>query len=87
MASEKYFDDQEYFLKKGDSVYLFSDGYPDQFGGPMGKKLKIIRLRNLIDDMKNLSMDEQYKVVSEFFDEWKGDQEQVDDVLFFGVTV
>jgi len=87
MVSEKYFDDQEYFLKKGDSVYLFSDGYPDQFGGPMGKKLKILRLKNLVDEIKVLPMDQQFSVVSDFFDEWKGDLEQVDDVLFMGVQV
>jgi len=86
-AADKYFDDQEYYLKKGDAVYMFSDGYPDQFGGPQGKKLKIIRMKNLIDEMKELSMDQQYQVVSEYFDEWQGDLEQVDDVLFMGVTL
>ena len=87
ISTEKYFDDQEYYLKKGDLVYLFSDGYPDQFGGPQGKKLKIIRLRNLIEEVKELTMDEQFEVVSEFFDDWKGDQDQVDDVLFIGIQV
>ncbi|MDX2413642.1 MAG: SpoIIE family protein phosphatase, partial [Bacteroidales bacterium] len=86
-VTEKYFDDQEYFLKKGDSVYLFSDGYPDQFGGPLGKKLKILRMKNLIESLKDLPMDKQYSVVSEFFDEWKGELEQVDDVLLMGVQI
>lgn len=86
-AVEKYFDDQEYYLKKGDSVYMFSDGYPDQFGGPRGKKLKIIRMKNLIEELKDLPMDQQYKAVNEYFDNWKGDQEQVDDVLFMGITI
>ncbi|MEE4115682.1 MAG: SpoIIE family protein phosphatase [Marinilabiliaceae bacterium] len=87
ISAEKYFDDQEYYLKKGDLVYLFSDGFPDQFGGPQGKKLKIIRLRNLIEEIKELTMDQQFNVVSEFFDDWKGEQDQVDDVLFIGIQV
>jgi serine phosphatase RsbU (regulator of sigma subunit) len=86
-VNEKYFDDQEYYLKKGDSVYMFSDGYPDQFGGPNGKKLKIIRMKNLIDEIKDLPMDQQYLAVRDYFDEWKGDLEQVDDVLFMGVMI
>ena len=86
-VGEKYFDDQEYYLKKGDIVYMFSDGYPDQFGGPFGKKLKILRMKNLIDEIKNHAMDEQYKIVSSYFDDWKGDLDQVDDVLFMGVMI
>ena len=42
---EKYFDDQEYYLNEGDTIYLFSDGLPDQFGGTDGKKMKIARLK------------------------------------------
>lgn len=86
-VTEKYFDDQEYYLKKGDAVYMFSDGYPDQFGGPQGKKLKIIRMKKLIEEIKDIPMDQQYIAVRDYFDEWKGDLEQVDDVLFMGITV
>jgi serine phosphatase RsbU (regulator of sigma subunit) len=85
--ANKYFDDQEYYLKKGDIVYLFSDGYPDQFGGPDGKKLKIVRLKRLIEDIKDHPIEEQHKLVEEYFDTWKGDQEQVDDVLFMGFMI
>ncbi|MGM0666109.1 MAG: SpoIIE family protein phosphatase [Bacteroidota bacterium] len=84
---EKYFDDQEYYLKDNDSVYLFSDGYPDQFGGEDGKKLKIARLKRLIENIKDLGMDEQYVKVSEYFDEWKGDYPQVDDVLLMAFKI
>ncbi len=86
-VSEKYFDDQEYYLKKGDSVYLFSDGYPDQFGGPQGKKLKIIRMKNLIEEIKDIPMDQQSIAVRDYFDEWQGDLEQVDDVLIMGFRI
>ena len=46
---EKFFDDQEYYLNEGDTIYLFSDGLPDQFGGADGKKMKIARLKRLIE--------------------------------------
>ena len=85
--AEKYFDDQEYFLKEGDIIYMFSDGFPDQFGGPAGKKLKIIRLKTLIDEIMDLPMSEQHTEVNKYFDNWKGDLDQVDDVLFMGVRI
>lgn len=84
---EKFFDDQEYYLKQNDIVYIFSDGYPDQFGGEDGKKLKIIRLKRLIDDIMELDMDEQLVKVRDYFDEWKGDYHQVDDVLLMAFKV
>ena len=86
-VSEKFFDDQEYHLREGDMVYLFTDGYPDQFGGDGSKKMKISRLRTVIDDIKALSMAEQEKRIRDFFYEWKGDNEQVDDVLMMGLRV
>lgn len=83
----KVFEDQEYQLVKGDVVYLFSDGYPDQFGGPIGKKLKMVRLKNLLDDIHEKDMDEQYKHIKQNFESWKGELDQVDDVLFMGIQV
>jgi serine phosphatase RsbU (regulator of sigma subunit) len=84
---EKFFDDQEYYLKEGDTVYLFSDGLPDQFGGPDGKKLKIARLRRMIEQISRLPMDEQKDAMSKFYFDWKGTYDQVDDVLLMGVKV
>jgi ligand-binding sensor domain-containing protein/serine phosphatase RsbU (regulator of sigma subunit) len=84
---EKFFDDQEYYLKEGDTVYLFSDGLPDQFGGPDGKKLKIARLKRMIEQISRLPMDEQKMAMSKFYFDWKGSYDQVDDVLLMGVKV
>lgn len=84
---EKYFDDQEYYLSEGDTIYMFSDGLPDQFGGSEGKKMKIARLRKLIEDVAGLSMDGQYEVIKKFYEEWKGDHEQVDDILLIGIRL
>lgn len=84
---DKYFDDQEYYLKEGDSIYLFSDGLPDQFGGVNGKKMKIARLKNLIETNASLSMSDQQDAILKFYNDWKGNLDQVDDILMMGVRV
>ena len=84
---EKYFDDQEYYLSEGDTVYLFSDGLPDQFGGADGKKLKIARLKRIIEQVSDKSMSEQKQIITKFYTDWKGNYEQVDDILLIGVKV
>jgi ligand-binding sensor domain-containing protein/serine phosphatase RsbU (regulator of sigma subunit) len=84
---EKYFDDQEYYLNEGDTVYLFSDGLPDQFGGTDGKKMKIARLKRIIEQVSKLPMEEQKEAMSKFYFEWKGPYDQVDDILLMGVKV
>jgi len=81
---EKFFDDQEYHLDEGDTIYLFSDGLPDQFGGPDGKKMKIARLKKLIEEVNNLPMADQKQEIVKFYEEWKGDYDQVDDILLIG---
>jgi serine phosphatase RsbU (regulator of sigma subunit) len=86
-AIEKFFDNQEYYLNEGDTVYLFSDGLPDQFGGTDGKKMKIARLKRLIEQVSKLPMNEQKEVISKFFFDWKGTYDQVDDILLMGVKV
>jgi serine phosphatase RsbU (regulator of sigma subunit) len=83
----KNFENKTYQLSKGDLVYMFSDGYPDQFGGPMGKKFKMVRLRNLLKDIHELPMEEQYRHVKSTFNLWKDTLEQVDDVLFMGIKI
>jgi len=84
---DKDFIDEEFQLKKGDIIYMFSDGYPDQFGGPLGRKFKMVRLKNLLRDIHDKPMDEQYNYIKSNFFLWKEDLEQVDDVLFMGIRV
>lgn len=84
---EKSFDDQEFQLSKGDIIYMFSDGYPDQFGGPLGKKFKMVRLKNMLDSINKKSMNEQYEYIKNNFELWKSDMWQVDDVLFMGIQI
>ena len=74
-------------LEKGDRLYLFSDGYADQFGGPRGKKFKYKQLEELLISLGHLPMLEQEKVLLDRFNAWKGDLEQVDDVCVIGIRV
>ncbi len=83
----KSFRDEGFQLSPGDLIYMFSDGYPDQFGGPLGKKFKMVRLKNLLRDIHDKPMDEQYNYVKSNFMLWKEDLEQVDDVLFMGIKI
>ncbi len=86
-SDEKVFRDEGFQLSKGDIIYMFSDGYPDQFGGPLGKKFKMVRLKNLLRDIHDKPMEEQYNYVKSNFMLWKEDLEQVDDVLFMGIKI
>ncbi|MFO7658088.1 MAG: two-component regulator propeller domain-containing protein [Bacteroidales bacterium] len=85
--SEKDFQDAGIQLSHGDLIYMFSDGYPDQFGGPMGKKFKMVRLKGLLEDINKKSMEEQYNHVKNSFNLWKDAFPQVDDVLFMGIKL
>ncbi len=81
------FTNNEINIEKGDVVYLFSDGYPDQFGGPKGKKFMYKKYRELITTISNLPMSEQKIKLEKRFDDWKGDLEQLDDVCIFGIRI
>ncbi len=73
--------------KEGDVLYLFSDGYADQFGGPKGKKLKYKQLQDHIMGIQDRSMPEQEKFLDTKFEEWRGALAQIDDVLVIGVKI
>ncbi|MEO8760786.1 MAG: SpoIIE family protein phosphatase, partial [Bacteroidia bacterium] len=74
-------------LDKGDKIYIFSDGYADQFGGPNGKKLKYKKLQEFITESLHMPMPEQKKYLEQKFIDWKGNLEQIDDVLIIGILV
>ena len=74
-------------LQKGDTIYLFSDGFADQFGGAKGKKFKYQQLQQLIMDNAQLTMKEQKQALDQAFENWRGGLEQVDDVLVIGIRV
>lgn len=72
-------------LKQGDIVYIFSDGFPDQFGGPENKKFKYGPLRELLIGLSEKTMEEQRKELDQVMSKWKGNEPQVDDILIFGI--
>lgn len=74
-------------LEKGDCVYLFSDGFAHQFGGPRDKKFSYKRLKKLLMDVNDMPMFQQKEVLEGHFDNWKGIKSQIDDVLVMGVKV
>jgi len=74
-------------MKQGDCIYLFSDGYPDQFGGPKNKKFLLKQLTDLLINIHNQSMIEQDIAVEETLTEWIGDYSQIDDVLLVGMRI
>lgn len=82
---EKKFTDHEISLNKGDTAFLFSDGYADQFGGPNGKKLMTSKFKNLLLSSTSFSCDKQKTFLENTLAEWKGELEQVDDVLVIGI--
>jgi ligand-binding sensor domain-containing protein/serine phosphatase RsbU (regulator of sigma subunit) len=84
---KKKFENVGFQLTKGDIIYMFSDGYPDQFGGPRGKKFKMDRVKNMLADVCNKEMEIQEEHVDETFHKWRGSLQQVDDVLFMGVQI
>ncbi|MCT4580426.1 MAG: SpoIIE family protein phosphatase [Flavobacteriales bacterium] len=74
-------------LEEGDTIYLFSDGYIDQFGGERRKKLKTKPFQNILLAIQNKSMKEQKRILHEYIVNWKGDLEQVDDICIFGIRI
>jgi ligand-binding sensor domain-containing protein/serine phosphatase RsbU (regulator of sigma subunit) len=74
-------------LQKEDSFYIFSDGFPDQFGGPKGKKFMYKPFRELLLSIQDKGMEEQKLLIDEAFELWRGDIEQVDDVCIIGVRI
>ncbi|MFI5142295.1 MAG: SpoIIE family protein phosphatase, partial [Bacteroidia bacterium] len=74
-------------LQKGDTFYIFSDGYADQFGGPKGKKFMTGNFRELLKETSKLAIEKQKDFLNITIENWRGDIEQVDDVLVIGVRV
>ena len=77
----------QFKVNKGDSLYIFSDGFADQFGGPKGKKFKYKTFKDLLVELQNHPMKKQYEILNARFEEWRGEYEQVDDVLVIGIRI
>lgn len=81
------FTNHELELHKGDCIYVFSDGFADQFGGPKGKKFMYKPFKRLLTELSHLDMSNQKSKLLTAFHDWKGGLEQIDDVCVFGVKV
>jgi serine phosphatase RsbU (regulator of sigma subunit)/antitoxin component YwqK of YwqJK toxin-antitoxin module len=87
-----YTEDEQVFtkhiidLQKGDSVYIFSDGYADQFS-PQDKKLMTRKFKEILLSIQDKSMEEQKQFLGTFIEDWRGDMEQTDDILVIGVRI
>lgn len=82
-----FYTNHEIPMLPGDMIYLFSDGYADQFGGPHGKKYKYKKMRELMIHISAKSVEEQEVALRGDFNYWKGSLEQVDDVLIIGMRI
>jgi len=74
-------------LVPGDRVYLYTDGYVDQIGGPEEKKFVVKRFKKTILKIRKLSMLEQKKELERIFEQWRGKFSQIDDILILGIKV
>ncbi|MFZ7114575.1 MAG: PP2C family protein-serine/threonine phosphatase [Bacteroidota bacterium] len=83
----RVFRSQKVILEKGDRIYLYTDGYADQFGGIEGKKIMSKKFREVIREIHLTPMNSQHDALLNYFNSWKGKFEQVDDVLVIGVVV
>ena len=76
-------------LEEGDSIYTFSDGYPDQFGGPKGKKFMSKSMKKLLISLFEKDMEAQKEVLDQSINDWmdEANAEQIDDICVFGVRI
>lgn len=84
---DKQFTNKVNAIEPGDMVYLFTDGYSDQFGGPDNKKFKSVRLKKILLNISKLPLDEQKSILTENFYQWKGNTIQTDDICIFGLRI
>jgi serine phosphatase RsbU (regulator of sigma subunit)/Tfp pilus assembly protein PilF len=83
----KRFTNHEMPVQQGDSIYIFTDGYADQFGGPNGKKFKVRQLQELLLSIQDKPMEEQGAILNTTLEQWRGNLDQVDDILVIGIRV
>ncbi|MCF8224873.1 MAG: SpoIIE family protein phosphatase [Bacteroidales bacterium] len=81
------FSAHELEFEYSNTIYMFSDGFVDQFGGPMGKKFMTKNFKKLLLDMQGLSMDQQKEMLNDSLISWMGDISQIDDVLVIGIRI
>jgi serine phosphatase RsbU (regulator of sigma subunit) len=81
----KIFQTNKISLNKGETFYIFTDGYADQFGGPKGKKFMLKNFQSLLCDIQQHGMNDQKEIIRKNINDWKNTAEQVDDILVIGI--
>lgn len=81
------FTNHEIQLEKGDTIYLFSDGFADQFGGKLGKKFLSLNFKKMLLTIQNQTIAKQAQFIEKKFNKWKGQVEQLDDVCVLGFKI
>jgi serine phosphatase RsbU (regulator of sigma subunit) len=84
---DQYFDTHEIKLQQGDTFYICTDGYADQFSGKNGKKLMTKKMKEILVSIQNKTMPEQEQHLNNFVEDWKAGTEQVDDILVIGIRL
>lgn len=84
-AGKAHFTNHTFQMQKNETIYLFSDGFEDQFGGEKNKKFSSDRFKNLLLNIHQLEMTKQEEIFNKTFEEWKGDSKQIDDILVIGI--
>ena len=84
---EKEFVNHEFTLQKNDTIYMFTDGYVDQFGGEYGRKFLIRNFKQLLLEIAHLPMTEQKDILENTLDKWKQGYSQIDDILILGFKI
>ncbi len=74
-------------IEEGSKYYMFSDGFQDQFGGPDNKKIGVKRLVKCLDENMSLPLNQQKEAIETLFDDWKGSEEQTDDIMVMGIQL
>ena len=86
-GEKESFTNYEIDVQKGDTLYIFSDGFADQFGGPKGSKYMKFNLKKLLSEIYNKPMDTQRIILETEFEKWKGSFDQIDDVTILGIRI
>ena len=84
---KEFVENTEIEIQKDDMFFMFSDGFPDQFGGEKNTKFSTKRLLGLLQEVSDLSIDEQYEKIHTTYNNWKGDYSQIDDIMLVGIRI
>ncbi len=87
IGQEKQFTNHDFKIANGDMIYMYTDGFADQFGGPEEKKFKSLTFRQLLFEVHNKPLEEQKQIIDRTFEEWRGNLSQIDDILVMGIQI